>query len=92
MTGKERLVKAFTKNGEPDRVPIVPGLDNVECVSLSGLDYWNLDRCDSGGKRPGHISNRRFLRSIQMRKIISINIIKLWIMPWFCNTWMLWQP
>ena len=44
MTGKERLLKAYTNDGEPDRVPMVPGLDNVECVSLSGLDYWKYEQ------------------------------------------------
>lgn len=44
MTGKERLLKAFANDGEPDRVPFQPGLDNVECVSLSGLDYWEYER------------------------------------------------
>lgn len=39
MTKKERLLKAFANSGEPDRVPFQPGLDNVECVSLSGLNY-----------------------------------------------------
>ena len=47
MTGKEGLLKAFTNDGEPDRIPIVPGLDNEECVSLSGSDYWKYEQ-------PGH--------------------------------------
>ena len=40
MTGKERMKKAFANNGEPDRVPIEPGLDFDTLTDLSGLDYW----------------------------------------------------
>ncbi len=40
MTGKERIKKAFANTGEPDRVPIEPGLDFDTLTDLSGLDYW----------------------------------------------------
>jgi len=40
MTGKERIKKAFANTGEPDRVPIEPGLDFDTLTALSGLDYW----------------------------------------------------
>lgn len=41
MTGKERIVKAFSNTGEPDRVPVEPGIDYDTLVDLSGLDYWH---------------------------------------------------
>ncbi len=40
MSGKERMKKAFANTGEPDRVPIEPGLDFDTLTDLSGLDYW----------------------------------------------------
>ncbi|MDO9465316.1 MAG: uroporphyrinogen decarboxylase family protein [bacterium] len=40
MTAKERIKKAFANNGEPDRVPVEPGLDFDTLTDLSGLDYW----------------------------------------------------
>ena len=40
MTGKERIRKAFANTGEPDRVPVEPGLDFDTLTDLSGLDYW----------------------------------------------------
>jgi len=40
MTGKERIKKAFANTGEPDRVPVEPGLDFDSLTDISGLDYW----------------------------------------------------
>lgn len=40
MTGKDRMKIAFANNGEPDRVPVEPGLDFDSLTDLSGLDYW----------------------------------------------------
>jgi hypothetical protein len=40
MTGKDRMKMAFANAGEPDRVPIEPGLDFDTLTDLSGLDYW----------------------------------------------------
>ena len=40
MTAKERVAKAFANDGEPDRVPVEPGLDFDTLTDLSGLDYW----------------------------------------------------
>ena len=48
MTNKERIKKAFSNTGEPDRVPFEPGLDFDTLTDLSGLDYWEYK--DSGHK------------------------------------------
>jgi hypothetical protein len=44
MTGKERVLKAFSNTGEADRVPFEPGLDFDTLTNLSGLDYWEYSR------------------------------------------------
>lgn len=43
MTGKERILKAFSNNGQADRVPFTLGLDNVDLISLSGMDNWDYE-------------------------------------------------
>ena len=40
MTGKERILKAFSNTGEPDRVPFEPGIDFDSWPSLLNLDFW----------------------------------------------------
>lgn len=40
MTGKQRIIKAFSNSGEPDRVPFEPGTDFDSWPSLLGLDFW----------------------------------------------------
>ncbi|MFC1675968.1 uroporphyrinogen decarboxylase family protein [Planctomycetota bacterium] len=44
MTSKQRIMKAFANSGEPDRVPVEPGLDWDTLTNLSGLDYWEYAR------------------------------------------------
>lgn len=44
MTGKDRILKAFSNTGESDRVPFTIGLENVDLVSLSGLDCWDYQK------------------------------------------------
>ena len=35
MTGKERIIKAFSNSGEPDRVPVEPGIDVVTLEAIA---------------------------------------------------------
>lgn len=44
MTKNERFLKAFANDVEPDRIPIVPGLDEVKYINLSRFDYWEYER------------------------------------------------
>lgn len=40
MTSKERILKAFSNTGQPDRVPFETGMDFDTLTCLSSLDYW----------------------------------------------------
>ena len=43
MTSKERMITALKNIGEPDRVPIYPGLSHLYPLKHTGLPFWQVE-------------------------------------------------
>ncbi|MCL5986813.1 MAG: hypothetical protein M1371_09690 [Actinobacteria bacterium] len=42
MTGKQRMIKAFRNEGEPDRIPVSPDTSNVYPAKYTGKPFWDV--------------------------------------------------
>lgn len=50
MTSKERMVAAFLNRGEPDCVPVYPGLSTLYPLKNTGRPFWEIEYYDDPSK------------------------------------------
>lgn len=50
MNSKERMVTALKNRGEPDRVPVYPGLCTMYPITKAGIPFWDVEYFDRAAK------------------------------------------